>query len=224
MSKPHYTGHRARLRKRLLDSRSGSLPDYEILEVILFAGNLRSDTKPLAKQLISQFGSLADVLTAKAEDLLLINGMNDTQVANIRAVQEAGIRLAKSKINDVPIFNNGQAVIDYCMSTIGHKQTEHFCVLYLDSKNQLLADDVHDHGTVNKISIFPREIVRRALSLHASSIILAHNHPSGDPTPSSADITLTKAIKAACQLLDITLHDHVIVSPVNAISMQACLQ
>lgn len=212
MEKHHYTGHRKRLRKRFLLSKKGSLPDYEILEILLFAGNMRQDVKPLAKALLSRFGSIAGVVHASVEDLHKITGITDSVISQFKVVQEVCERSLKSSFVTLPIIDNWQNLLDYLKLSIGFLKVEQIRVLYMNHKNCLISDDLHENGTVNRIAIYPREIVKRALDLHASAVILVHNHPSGDSSPSDADISLTQQINVGLQAVDITLHDHIIIA------------
>lgn len=205
-------GHRKRVRQRLLQSKKGTIPDFEILEVILFSSSPRKDVRPLAKKLIKDFGSLAKVMNASESDLLNIPNINEAVIANIRAVQEAAERLLKDDMQTKPILQSWKSLLDYCRASMGHLNNEQFRILFLDSKNRLIADDLQEVGTVNQTPVYPREIVKRALEVTASSLILVHNHPSGDVNPSKADIVLTKQIIKALDPIDIKLHDHVIVS------------
>lgn len=209
---PHYIGHRDRLRSRLLASRKGTLPDYEILEMLLFATRPRGDTKPLAKQLIAEFGSFARVMNAAPEALKQVKGVNDAVVAIFRTVQEASVRLIKEDVTEKTVLQSWKALLDYCRATMGHLKTEQFRVLFLDTKHQVLADELQETGTIDRAAVYPREIVKRALYIEAASIILVHNHPSGDTKPSRADIDVTKQIVAAAATVGVQVHDHVIIS------------
>ncbi|TDJ61938.1 MAG: DNA repair protein RadC [Proteobacteria bacterium] len=214
-------GHRARLRARFLADGSGATPDYELLELLLFYALPRVDTKPLAKALMARYGSLAAVLAAPAGDLRKTEGIGDSAAALLKAVREAGIQLARADIRDRPILDSGDRVVDYCRAALGHSPTEGFRILFLDTKNALIADEAQGDGTVNRLSVFPREVVKRALDLGASALILAHNHPSGDTTPSDADIATTRAIVDAAAPLGIAVHDHIIVSRSHHTSLKA---
>ena len=208
---PHYTGHRQRLRDRLLGQGGDALADYEILEMLLFPANRRGDTKPLAKALLKRFGSLPEVLTAPAERLREIEGVGDGAVAALKIVEAAARRLAHERVRARPVMGSFKDVIDYCRTTIGFSDREIFRVLFLDKRNGLIADEVQGEGTVDHTPVYPREVVRRALELGASAVILTHNHPSGDPTPSPADIKMTQQIAAIAQPMGISVHDHLIV-------------
>ncbi|RYE14653.1 MAG: DNA repair protein RadC [Rickettsiales bacterium] len=208
----HQIGHRQRLRDRLIKSNKGSLPDYEILELILCLAKPRGDTKPLAKTLITEYGSFARVISANSNSLQHIHGIGESVIAAFRVIQEGAIRLIKEDVTENNILESWKSLIDYCRATMGHISTEQFRVLYLDRKNMIIADDLQEHGTVDQISIFPREIIKRALYLESSAIILVHNHPSGNTKPSNVDIELTKRIMQISEMLGIALHDHIIIS------------
>jgi DNA repair protein RadC len=214
-------GHRARLRSRFLADDSAATPDYELLELLLFYALPRVDTKPLAKALMARYGSLAAILAAPVDDLRKTEGIGDGAAALLKAVREAGLRLAQVDIRDRTVLDSGERVVDYCRAALGHSRTEGFRILFLDTKNALIADEAQGDGTVNRLSVFPREVVKRALDLGASAIILAHNHPSGDPTPSDADVATTRAIVEAAMPLGIVVHDHIIVSRSHHTSLKA---
>ena len=214
-------GHRARLRARFLADDSAATPDYELLELLLFYALPRIDTKPLAKALMSRYGSLAAVLAAPVGELRKFEGIGDNAAALLKAVRTAGVQLARTDVRQRPILDSGERVVEYCRATLGHNATEGFRVLFLDTKNALIADEAQGDGTVNRLAIFPREVVKRALDLSASALILAHNHPSGDPTPSEADIATTRAIIDAATPLGIAVHDHIIVSRSHHTSLKA---
>jgi DNA repair protein RadC len=207
---PH-AGHRERLRERFLKGGAEAMPDYEMLELALFAAVPRRDTKPLAKALIARFGSFAEVIAAKPARLMEIPGVGDAVVNQLKIVEAAAQRLAKGKVIGRPALSSWAALLDYCMAAMARSQTEEFRVLFLDRKNVLVADEVQSRGTVDHAPVYPREIVRRALEHGASAIILVHNHPSGDPTPSRADIDMTREITAAAKALKIAVHDHLVI-------------
>jgi DNA repair protein RadC len=207
---PHYHGHRERLRERLLEAGPAALPDYELLEFLLFAGIPRRDTKPLAKELIARFGSFASVLAANRE-ALSDAGLKDAAIAALLSVREASSRFLRGEIADKPVIANWQALIDYCTAKIGFAATEEFHLLFLDRKNALLRDERQQQGTVDRTPVYPREVVKRALELNASAIIMVHNHPSGDVTPSRADIDMTKQVREAAKAVGIVLHDHLVI-------------
>ena len=209
--KPHYHGHRQRLRDRFLAAGAEALPDYELLELLLFYGIERRDTKPLAKRLLERFGSLGGVLAAPVEQLAEFEEIDKRTLVLLRATREMGARLVREEIADRPVIGSWQKLLDYCRSTMAHNDTEQFRLLFLDRKNVLIADEVQQRGTVDHTPVYPREVVKRALQLGASSLIMVHNHPSGDPTPSQADIEMTREVQAAAEILGIALHDHVVI-------------
>jgi len=209
--KPDYLGHRERLRARLLSAGTDALADYELLEFMLFAARARGDTKPLAKALIARFGSFAGVLGADKEALLGVKGMGEASVAVLLAARAAAVKLVRSEVADRPVMSSWQAVLDYCNAAAGFAETEEFRILFLDRKNALLADERQQRGTVDHTPVYPREVVKRALALSASALIMLHNHPSGDTTPSRADIEMTHAVAKALNAVGVALHDHIIV-------------
>jgi DNA repair protein RadC len=208
---PHYTGHRQRLRERFLKSGHNALADYELLEIILYGANPRSDTKPLAKKLLDHFGRFGAVFNATPAELAKVEGISDAAIVAIKAVQATAERLLKEEASEGPIIQSWTALLDYCRVSMGHKKTEEFHVLFLNHKNRLIGDEAQQ-GTVNHAAVYPREVVKRALELGASAIILVHNHPSGDPNPSKDDIEITKQIKNAATALNLGLHDHLIIA------------
>jgi DNA repair protein RadC len=207
---PHYVGHRERLRQRLIDAGPENLPDYELLEVILFASNPRGDVKPLAKQLLDHFGGFAEVMSAPPEALATA-GLGLAGIAAVKSVREASLRLMRAELEERPVVGSWDKLIDYCSAQIAHGKVEEFHILFLDRKNVLIRHERQQRGTIDHTPVYPREVVKRALELQASALILVHNHPSGDPTPSKADITVTQDIKKAAAALGVTLHDHVII-------------
>jgi DNA repair protein RadC len=209
--KPHFSGHRERLRNRFRKGGSDALPDYELLELILFRAVPRRDTKPLAKSLIERFGSFAEVISANPERLKEINGIGDNVATEIKLVHAAALRLSQGEIMQRPALSSWTLLIDYCRSSMAFNEKEQFRILFLDKKNILIADEVQQEGTVDHTPVYTREVVKRALELAASSIILVHNHPSGDPTPSQPDIVMTRKIIEAAEKLNIKIHDHIIV-------------
>ena len=204
-------GHRARIRARLLKAGPDAVADHELLEMVLFLALPRRDTKPLARALLSRFGSFANVIAAPPAELLAIDGMGEAAIAALKTVQAAALRLARGELTNRPLLNNWDKLIDYLTASLARERIEHVHVLYLDNRNHLLADDAQSRGTVNFTPIYPREVVKRAIELHATALILVHNHPSGDPTPSREDIAMTREIKDAATTLGIALHDHIIV-------------
>ncbi|HEY0570654.1 MAG TPA: DNA repair protein RadC [Enterovirga sp.] len=208
---PHHLGHRERLRARFGEAGGDGLPDYELLELVLFRSIPRRDVKPIAKELIRRFGSFAEVLAAPAGRLRQIEGIGDSVVLDLKIVEAAARRLARGAIAKRPVLSSWSAVIEYCRTAMAFAEKEQFRILFLDKKNQLIADEVQQSGTVDHTPVYPREVVKRALELAATAVILVHNHPSGDPTPSSADITMTREIIAVAKPLGIAIHDHIIV-------------
>ncbi len=209
--KPHFHGHRQRLKQRFRNSGGNGLPDYELLELILFRALPRRDTKPLAKELLARFGSFAAVVNAPETRLLEVKGVGPAVVTELRLIRAAALRLMQSELMDKPIVGSWKALLEYCRAAMAHETREQFRILFLDKRNRLIADEVQQEGTVDHTPVYVREVVKRALELSATAIILVHNHPSGDPTPSRADIEMTKEIIAAAKPLGITVHDHVIV-------------
>jgi DNA repair protein RadC len=207
---PHYHGHRERLRQRLIDAGSDKLPDYELLEVILFASNPRTDVKPLAKSLLERFGGFAELLSAEP-DMLTDAGLGLAGIAALKAAREAGLRAMHSELRERPVVNSWDRLIDYCTAHIAHGTVEEFHILFLDRKNALMKHERQQRGTVDHTPVYTREVVKRALELGATALILVHNHPSGDPTPSKADIAVTKDIVKAATPLGVTVHDHLII-------------
>ena len=207
---PHYTGHRGRLRQRLLESGAESLPDYELLEMLLFVQDARRDVKPLAKALIDRFGGFPEVLSA-APDALRAAGLREPAVALLKSVREAALRLARAQLCERDVIGSWDRLIDYCNANVAYGQVEEFHLLFLDRKNALLAHERQQRGTVDHTPVYTREVVKRALELGASALILVHNHPSGDPTPSKADIQVTRDIVNAAKPLGLTIHDHLII-------------
>lgn len=211
-SKPHFHGHRERLRQRLLEQGPASLSDYEIIEFLLFGAKPRGDVKPLAKALIARFGNLAGLLSASSQDLKKVPGMGDASAAALLIIREAATRLSRADVLDQPLIESWSELVGYCRTVMGRASIEHFRVLFLDRKNRLIADEEQQRGTVDHTPVYPREVVKRALELSASAIILVHNHPSGDATPSSGDIAMTKEICDTAGRMGIELHDHLIVT------------
>jgi DNA repair protein RadC len=208
---PHYHGHRQRLRERLLQAGPDAVRDYELLELILFRAILQRDVKPLAKSLIERFGSFAEVIAAPAERLREIKGLGEAAIAEIKIVQAAASQFARGQTRKRPALSSWSSVLDYCRTAQAFADKEQFRILFLDKRNQLIADEVQQTGTVDHTPVYPREVVKRALELSATAIILVHNHPSGDPTPSHADIEMTKAIVEIAKPVGVAVHDHIIV-------------
>ncbi|MFQ6546959.1 RadC family protein [Aestuariibius sp. 2305UL40-4] len=213
--------HRKRLRERFLQGGADAMPDYELLELTLFRAIPRQDVKPLARALIDTFGSYDAVLTASPARLREVPGTGDAVITELKIVEAAAARLARTKILRRQVVSSWDALIDYCHTVMAHRETEQFRILYLDRKNVLIADELQAKGTVDHVPVYPREVVRRALELNASALILVHNHPSGDPTPSEADLTVTRQIEDGAQTLGITLHDHLIIGKSRELSFRA---
>ena len=208
---PHYAGHRQRLRARFLEAGAQALADYELLELVLFRAIPQRDVKPLAKSLLARFGSFAEVISAPTERLKETKGLSDGAVAELKIVQAAAHRLTRGEVQRREVLSSWSNVLDYCRSSMAFADKEQFRVLFLDKRNQLIADEVQQTGTVDHTPVYPREVIKRALELSATAILLVHNHPSGDPTPSQADIQMTRAIIDIATPLGISVHDHIIV-------------
>lgn len=211
-AKPHYHGHRQRLRDRFIKGGATALADYELLELMLCMAMPRGDVKPLAKSLIAQFGSFANVLSARPEDLHKAKGLGEAGIAAIKIAEASAQHLSRERAMELPVIASWEQLIDYCRVRIGHLKNEELHLLFLDRKNRLIADECHQRGTVDHTPVYPREVIKRALELHASAIILVHNHPSGDATPSRGDIEMTRKIIEAAKAMDIAVHDHIIIS------------
>jgi DNA repair protein RadC len=209
--KPHYHGHRERLRERLLAGGADALPDYELLEMVLLGAHPRHDMKPLAKTLIAKFGSFTDVVAASPERLKEVKGVGDATIATLKVVHAAANRFARGEVKRRPALSSWSAVLDYCRTAQAFADVEQFRILFLDKRNHLIADEVQQKGTVDHTPVYPREVVKRALELSATAVVLVHNHPSGDPTPSRADIQMTQTIVDIAKPLGIAVHDHIIV-------------
>lgn len=214
-------GHRSRLRTRLLKGGAEALADYEVLEYLLFAGIRQGDTKPIAKALLAQFGTLANVLNADPHALKRVKGVGETTAAALKAVNLAARRMARSEVSEKPVLSSWQALLDYLVIDMAHLKNERVRVLYLDTKNRLIEDHHAAEGSIDEASIHPREVIRRAMDVGASALILVHNHPSGNPDPSRADIQITNQIAEAGRLLGVTLHDHVIIGREGHVSLRA---
>ncbi|EJF76958.1 RadC family protein [Bartonella birtlesii] len=208
----HYQGHRERLRKRYLKSKGNAIEDYEYLELLLFRTIPRANTKPIAKNLIARFGSLADVLGADIHRLQEVQGCGPATAIDLKIISDVAGRLARAELFKRDIFSSWDKVLAYCKAVMAHETREQFRILFLDKKNGLLADEVQQTGTIDHTPVYPREVISRALELSASSLILVHNHPSGDAKPSKADITMTHMLKDAANALGITIHDHLIIA------------
>jgi DNA repair protein RadC len=208
---PHFLGHRQRLRDRFMEAGEAALADYELLELVLFRAIARRDVKPLAKSLIARFGSYSEVVAARPERLREIEGLGEAAICEIKVVEAAARRLARGVLQKRTVLGSFIDVLDYCRTAMAYAEREEFRILFLDKRNGLIADEVQGVGTVDHTPVYPREVVRRALELGSSALILAHNHPSGDPTPSSADIRMTKDIVTIAQPFGIVIHDHLII-------------
>lgn len=211
-NEPHYKGHRDRLRGRFLDNGPDALQDYELLELVLFLAIPQKDVKPLAKDLIKRFGGLAELMNAPIEELTKVDGIKEKTALAIKSINALSQRAAKNEFIGKPVLNSWTRLMDYCMSTMAHETKEHFRILFLNKKNELIADEIQGSGTVDHTPAYPREIMKRSLELGATAIILMHNHPSGDPKPSQADVDMTRQIMRAAEPFNIAIHDHIIIS------------
>lgn len=203
--------HRKRLRERFLAGGAAAMPDYELLELILFRSIPRCDVKPVAHRLLKTFGDFNRVLSAPVERLTEVRGVGDMVAIDLKIIEAAAHRLSRARVLRQQVISSWDALLDYCRTTMSHRETEQFRILFLDRKNVLIADEEQAKGTVDHVPVYPREVVKRALELNASALILVHNHPSGDPTPSHSDITMTHQIENAAEALSITVHDHLII-------------
>jgi DNA repair protein RadC len=208
---PHYLGHRQRLRQRFLTGGPSALADYELLELLLGLALPRQDVKPLAKSLLARFGGFAGVMAAEPAQLMEITGVKEASAAAIKIVQAASLLMLRQQVMNRPVLGSWQQVLEYCHAVMAHEGTEQFRLLFLDNKNQLIADEMQSKGTVDHTPVYVREVVKRALTLGASALVMAHNHPAGDPTPSRDDILMTRLVEAALDKVGIRLHDHIIV-------------
>ena len=215
-----FLGHRERLRERFEIGGTDALPDYELLEMVLFRAIKRGDTKPIAKALIARFGSFAEVVSAEPERLMEVKGVGPVVATEIKLIQAAALRLSRGKVINRPLLSSWKAIIDYCHAAMAFAETESFRLLFVDKKNQLIADEVQQTGSVDHTPVYAREVIKRALELSASAIIMVHNHPSGDPTPSMPDIEMTKKIVAAGHPLGILIHDHIIIGRKGHVSFR----
>lgn len=229
--RPHYHGHRARLRERFMGAAANALPDYEILELVLFNVEPRRDVKPLAKELLAAFGDFNGVIAAPEARLrqfrpsaaVTVNyaAVLPKMLVQFRLTAEIAGRMARAKVLNRSVITTWDALMDYCKTVMAHRETEQFRALYLDRKNVLIADEAQGEGTVDHVPVYPREVAKRALELNASAIILVHNHPSGDPTPSAADVEMTKKIASACEAIGVAIHDHVVIGKETDASFRA---
>ncbi len=213
--------HRKRLRERFMQGGAHAMPDYELLELVLFRAIPRQDVKPLARRLLDTFGDFNRVLSAPADRLEAVEGAGEAVVQELKIVEAAAHRMARAKVMQRPVISSWDAVLDYCHTSMAHRETECFRVLYLDRKNVLIADEEQARGTVDHVPVYPREVVKRALILNASALILVHNHPSGDPTPSDSDISMTRQVADAAAALGLVLHDHLIIGKSNELSFRS---
>jgi len=213
--------HRQRLRARFMGGGAVAMPDYELLELVLFRAIPRRDVKPLARTLMDHFGDFNRVITAPEARLRDISGVGDAVIVELKIVEAAAHRMARAKVLQQHVVSSWDALVDYCHTTMAHRETEQFRVLFLDRKNVLIADEEQAKGTVDHVPVYPREVAKRALELNASALILVHNHPSGDPTPSESDITMTARVAAACEALGLSLHDHLIIGKSQELSFRA---
>ena len=220
ISAPHYHGHRDRLRKKFEQRGESAIEDYELLELLLFRSVPRRDTKPIAKDLLNEFDTLAGVLGASVSELCKVKGIGKSTAIDLKIVAAANIRGMQSELRQKTVLSSWSSVIDYCNKTMAHEKIEQFRILFLDKKNGLIADEVQQRGTVDHTPVYPREVIKRALEHGATALILVHNHPSGDPTPSRADIEMTKVIIEAAAPMNITIHDHIIIGKDGHVSMK----
>jgi DNA repair protein RadC len=218
---PGADGHRARMRERLLTAGPQALADHEMLEMILFLALPRRDTKPIARALLAGFGSFGKAIAAPLPDLLRIEGLGEAGAAALKVVHAASLRLVRGRVAEQPVLQNWDGLIAYLTASLAHETVEQVRVLFLDNRNRLLADEVVGRGTINHAPVYPREVVKRALEQNASAIILVHNHPSGDPTPSRDDIAMTREVKRAAEALKIVVHDHVVIGGDRWVSFRA---
>jgi DNA repair protein RadC len=218
---PAFSGHRERLKQRFLTAGADALADYELLEILLFSGIPRRDTKPLAKTLLARFGNFAGVLSADVAELRRVAGMTNSAAVSLKVVQASLGKFLSAQLRGQEVFTNWQKLLDYCYTKLAYLEVEELHLLFLDSKNQLICDEVHQRGTVDQAAAYPREILKRALILGATAIIIVHNHPSGDPEPSTQDIRLTNELALAARLLNIRLHDHLVIGKKGIISFKS---
>lgn len=213
--------HRKRLRSRFMDGGAAAMPDYELLELVLFRAIPRQDVKPLARLLLDTFGDFNRVVSASPARLQMVKGVGEAVVQELKILEAAAQRMMRARVINRPVLHSWDALLDYCHTAMAHRETEQFRILFLDRKNVLIADEEQARGTVDHVPVYPREVVKRALELNASALILVHNHPSGDPTPSEADISMTCQVQDAARALGITLHDHLIVGKSKEVSFRS---
>ncbi len=219
--KPHQLGHRDRLRARFRKAGPEALADYELMELVLFRAIPRRDVKALAKELIQTFGGFSAALSAPPERLREVPGIGESVITELKVVQAAALRMAQINLTSKPVLSSWNALIDYCTASLAHNTTEEFHILFLDRKNALICDERQQKGTIDHTPVYPREVVKRALELGAAALILVHNHPSGDPTPSRTDIEMTQQIVDAAKALNITVHDHLVIGKGRHASFKA---
>ena len=212
--------HRKRLRARFLEGGAQAVPEYELLELVLFRAIQRQDVKPLARRLMDHFGDFNAVLSASRDALLRVDSVGDAVILELKIVEAAAHRLSRARVMQRHVVSSWDALLDYCHATMAHRTTEQFRILFLDTKNVLIADEEQARGTVDHVPVYPREVVKRALELNAAALILVHNHPSGDPTPSQADIDMTRRIIRAAEALSVSVHDHLIIGKSCEISFR----
>ncbi len=211
-TKPHYLGHRERLKSKLHNQGANALADYELLEVYLFRSIARRDTKPIAKDLITKFGNFSAVMAADYNRLIEVKGVGDAVAKDIMLVNAVSLRMMQDDLTDKPILSSWSALVQYCQAAMAYSKVEEFRIIFLNKHNRIIVDEVHQQGTIDHTPVYPREVIKRALELSASAIVLVHNHPSGDPTPSPADIRMTNQIIEAGTPIGISVHDHLIIS------------
>lgn len=213
--------HRKRLRERFMAGGADAVPEYELLELLLFRAIPRQDVKPLARRLMAHFGDLGRIMAASPTQLLEVEGVGEAVMQDLKIIEATAHRIARARVMQRHVISSWDAVLDYCHTTMAHRETEQFRILFLDRKNTIIADEEQAKGTVDHVPVYPREVVKRALALNASALILVHNHPSGDPTPSDSDIAMTGQINDACRTLGITLHDHLIIGKSAELSFRS---
>lgn len=218
--RPHYWGHRERLRTRFLKGGHEAMPEYELLELLLFNAIPRIDVKPLAKRLLAEFGDLNGVIAASEHRILQVEGASNWVFYHLRVAEAFAHRMSQGKLRERDVLSSWEALIDYCRTVMAHRENEQFRVLYLDRKNVLIADEAQAQGTVDHVPVYPREVAKRALELNASALILVHNHPSGDPKPSVQDQEMTEQVLAACEAIGVTVHDHVVIGKEDEFSFK----
>lgn len=219
--KPHYHGHRERLRRRFAKSGADALEDHELLELLLFAARPRGDMKPLAKKLLARFGGVGAVLGADRTALKEVDGAGEAVVHTLKLAEALAVKTLEDKVMERPVIASWQALLDYCRLRLAHRPTEHFRVLYLNNRNALIADEEQQRGTIDRVQLYPREVIKRALELGAAAVILVHNHPSGDPQPSRADVDMTREVAAAGAKLGVAVHDHLVIGRAGHVSFRS---